>query len=279
MSLISPQLQLMTVQCHKKGKVLHKMTRGSGVADVQFAYFTPFGSASAYRYRWSTEEWGEELPQPPFWNCGLVIIDGRLTAVGGWNGFLRTKTLFTLQQGEWVRHYPPMNTERSSPAVVSTPDGNRILVIGGRDYAGNWTTTVELFHVERKSWYNLTNLPQALIQPSATICGNQIHIIGCDGDGYSSSLQGLLSSDQLTWTPLPQLPVTWSTVTTLGGQLVIVGGEQGESKVDSIHQLMDGKWLEIGSMSRGRSKCLLVTPSPNKMMIVGGYGVEECIVV
>ena len=272
------QLQLMTVQSHKKEKAPHKMTRGSGAADAQFAYFTPMGSKSVYRYQWSTEKW-EKLPPSPRSYSGLVIINGSLTTVGGWGGYQHTKKLFTLQQCHWVEHYPPMNTERSSPAVVKTPDGNHILVIGGKNDVGNWTTTVELFHVEKERWYKLTNLPQALIQPSATICGNHVHVIGRDGDGYSSSLQDILSSDQFTWAVLPQQPVTWSTAATLGGQLVIVGGEQDGSKVDSIHQLMYGKWVKIGSMSRGRSKCLLVTPSPNKMMIVCGFGVEECVVV
>ena len=75
---------------------------------------------------------------------------------------------------------------------------------------------------------------------------------------------------------------------TLYGQLVTVGGERGGSLVNSIHQLIDGQWVEIGSMSSGRSMCLVVTPSPDKMMIVGGYGaefllildsVEECVVM
>ena len=59
------------------------------------------------------------------------------------------------------------------------------------------------------------------------------------------------------------------------------------SQVNSIHQLLDGQWVKIGSISSGRSNCLVVTPSPDKMMIVGGYGarnqllnsVEECVVV
>ena len=43
--------------------------------------------------------------------------------------------------------------------------------------------------------------------------------------------------------------------------------------------------MKIGSMSCGRSECLVVSPSPDKMMIVGGYAgvsplniVEECVV-
>ena len=210
--------------------------------------------------------------------------------MGGWDGSCYINKLFTLRQGRWVKHYPSMNTKRSSTAVVSTSDGNYIIVIGG--WVDHWTTSVELFHVRNRRWYELTNLPQGLIQPSATICNNEVHVIGVYSTGYSCSLQALLSSDQpiisqlissiLTWTPLPQLPVEDSTVGTLCGQLVTVGGMQSKSPVNSIHQLIDGQWVKIGSMSSSRSYCLVVTPSPDKMMIVGGRGgedsVEECSV-
>ena len=288
--VISPQL---TVHSHKRKEAQRRMERGSVAADIEFAYFTLYNSTSVHKYRWKTEEW-EELPPSPYSDSGLVIIDGELTAVGGWDrsSKLCTKTLYTLRQGQWVKRNHTMDTEfeHSSPAVVSTPDGNRILVIGGwgswdgtNENTRVWTTTVELFHVERKGWYKLTNLPQAPTWPSATICGNQIHVIGSNGIGYSSSLQGLISSNQLKWRPLPQLPVTLSTAATLGGQLIIVGGEQGESKVNSIHQLMDGKWVVIGSMTNGRRDSFVVTP-PNMMLIVGGLyedstSVEECVVV
>ena len=87
----------------------------------------------------------------------------------------------------------------------------------------------------------------------------------------------------ITWTRLPQQPVKGSTAATLCGQLVIVGGLQGGSYVNSIHQLPDGQWVKIGSMSSGRQRGLVVSPSPDKMMVVGGLGgrdsVEECVVV
>ena len=287
--VISTQL---TVQCHKKKTAPRGMKRGSATTDDQFAYFTPYDYNLVYRYKWSTEKW-EELPPSPYDNPKLVIIDGELTAVGGREGFYRcTDKLFTLRQDQRVKHYPPMNTAHSSPAVVSTSDDNYIVVIGGNG-VGGWTATVELFHVRSRRWYELTNLPQALTLPSATICGNEVHVIGTDGDGYSCSLQELLSSDQptvsqstshmITWTPLPQQPVMQSTAATLCGQLAIVGGWLGWSPVNSIHQLLDGQWVKIGSMFSGRSKCLVVTPSPDKMIIVSGYAgadsVEECVVV
>ena len=87
----------------------------------------------------------------------------------------------------------------------------------------------------------------------------------------------------IAWTPLPRQSVLGSTAATLCGHLVIVGGTQCSLLVNSIHQLLDGQWVEIGSMSSRRNMCLVVSPSPDKMMIVGGAGggdsVEECVVV
>ena len=268
------------------------MTRGSATTDHQFAYFTPRYSNSVYSYEWNTEQWNE-LPSSPYRNCALVIIDGTLTTVGG--GYGRsdyTNKLFTLRQRQWVEEYPPMNTARSYPAVGSTSGGDYIIVIGGRDDGVNWTGTVELFQVKTRRWYKLTNIPQPLPLPSATICGNQLHVIGENYNGYSCSIKNLPSSDEpitsqsiphlISWTSLPHLPVVHSTAATLYGQLVIIGGKQNWSSVNSIHQLVDGQWVKIGSMSSNRRKCLVVSPSPDRIMIVGGgwraeHSVEECI--
>ena len=271
------------------------MLRGSATSDLQYAYFMPLNSYSVYRYEWSTEKW-DKLPPCLYRNSALVIIDGALTAVGGYDRS-HTNKLVTLRQRRWVEELPLMKTARSITAVVSTSDGEYVLVIGG-DGGGGWTTTVELFQVRSRRWSELTPLPRLLTRPSATICGNLIHVIGGDGNGFSCSLQDLPSSDQPTtsqsrshttsWSPLPPLPVTLSTAATLCGQLVIIGGKRDGSPVNSIHQLVDGQWVEIGSMSSGRMECLVVSPSPDKMMIVGGGGgvfgvttdsVEECVVV
>ena len=287
--VISPQL---TVQCHRKKTAPCEMVRGSSTTDGRFAYFTLDGSNSVYQYECSTEKW-EVLPSCPCRNSGLVIIDRELTAVGGWDGSHCTNKLYTLRQRKWVEKYPPMNTGRSHTAVVSTSDGEYLIVFGGLGGGFDWTATVELFQVKSRRWYKLTDLPQPLDSPSATICGDIVHVIGY-GEGYSCSLAALPSSDKpippqsiphlISWKPLPSLPVTSSTVATLCGQLVLIGGKRGVwSPVNSIHQLVDGKWVEIGSMTSGRSSCLVASPSPDKIIIVGGIGepdcVEECVVV
>ena len=206
--MISPQL---TVQCHRKKTAPFGMRRGSSTTDDRYAYFTPRGSNSVYQYECSTEKW-EELPSCPCQYSGLVIIDRELTAVGGRDVLHRTNKLYTLRQGKWVEKYPPMNTARSDTAVVSTSDGKYLIVIGGFVGGGRWTATVELFQVKSRRWYQLTDLPQPLSLPSATICGDQLNVIGIKANGYSCSLAALPSSDQpitspltLSWKPLPPL--------------------------------------------------------------------------
>ena len=285
--MISHQL---TVQCRQKKRAPRDMYRGSAATDGRFVCITPAVSTLFYQYECSTDKW-TELPSCPYENSGLAIIDCELTTVGGWDGAdLRTNRLFTLQQGKWVEVYPPMNTARSSPAIVSTSDDDYFIVIGGWANDGFATATVELLQVKSRRWYKLTDLPQPLPRPSATICGDQLHVIGSDRNGYSCSLQSLPSNDRpitspltLSWEPLPPLPLRGSTAATLCGQLVLIGGRQGGPRVNSIHQLVEGQWVEIGSMTSGRHWCLAVSPSPDRILIVGGCGaldyVEECVAV
>ena len=274
------------------------MRRGSATRDGEYAYFMPSGSHSVYRYEWSTEKW-DTLPPCPYRDSALVIIDGVLTAVGGEDDRYRyTNKLFTLRRRRWVKELPPMKTARSDTAVVSISEGEYVIVIGGGGDGGCWTTTVELFQVRNRRWCEVSGLPQPLSLPSVTICGNLIHVIGRDGNGFSCSLQDLPSNVEPTtskprsrtksWSPLPPLPATCSTAATLCGQLVIIGGTQGMSSINSIHQLVNGQWVEIGSISSGRVWFLVVSPSPDKIMIVGGWGkhygvstdsVEECVVI
>ena len=276
------------------------MERGSATTDQDYTYFTSRDSNTIFSYRMRGDSW-KELPRCPHYSSALVLVDSVLTAVGGQEGRYYTNKLVTLRQFRWVEEYPPMSIARSSPAIVSTSEGRHtiVIVIGGEG-DGGWTDAVELYNTGRRSWSQLTSLPQSLTLPSAAICGNQLHVIGNDTIGYSCSLQALLSNHRPMesqsrapmWTPLPRLPVTCSTAATLCGQLVIIGGIRskgpdkspviGKKNRSCIHQLQLYKqWVKIGSLSSGRRECLVASPSPEKMVVVGGGGavdsVEVCV--
>ena len=258
------------------------MSRGSAAADHNYAYFTPYWSNEVYRYTISTDEW-LRLPPCPHAYFALVIIDNELTAVGGYSGGNNTNNLFTLRQGRWVEEYPPMSIARSSAACVGISNDHHmyIMVIGGYGVCG-MTTAVELLNTHSRRWCTLTNLPKPLPLPSGVVCGDLVYVIGEGNFAYSYLLSALPDSTRPDkslqppiWTPLPHLPLYHSTPTILTGQLVCVGGRQGESGLsrrdDSIHQLVDGQWVKIGSLSSAREHCLVVTPSPDRMLVVGGY--------
>ena len=256
------------------------MRRGSAAADHNYAYFTPYWSNEVYRYTISTDEW-LRLPTCPHSASALVIIDNELTAVGGYSGDNHTNKLFTLRQGRWVEEYPPMSIARSSAACVGISNDHHmyIMVIGGIG-VGGWTTAVELLNTHSRRWSTLTSLPKPLPFPSAVVCGDLVYVIGGNWV-YSYLLSALPDSTRPDkslqppiWTPLPHLPLYGSTPAILAGQLVCVGGRQGEGwrerRDDSIHQLVDGQWVKIGSLSSASEDCLVVTPSPDRMLVVGG---------
>ena len=233
-----------------------------------------------YRYTISTDEW-LSLPPCPHSSSALVIIDNELTAVGGCSGRNRTNKLVTLRQGRWVEEYPPMGRGRSRAACVGISNVHHlnIIVIGG-DGGGGWTTAVELFNNHSRRWSTLRSLPTPLNRPSAVVCDDLLYVVG-ENCVYSYLLSALpdstrpvLSLQSSKWKPLPDLPLHNSTPAILTGQLVCVGGRRGRGlgspRDDSVHQLVDGQWVKIGSLSSTREICLVVTPSPDRMLLVGG---------
>lgn len=227
-----------------------------------------------------------ELPECPSVNAALVCVDGSLVAVGGETGAVVSNKLFTLCGNQWVEEYPPMNTPRSQCAVVSVTDSqfkSNLVVIGGRDTQPEtfWNDSVEFFNISSRCWYKLTSLPQPVLNPSATACGGKLYVISSTGDGYTCSLHDISNTQppaaNVAWLSLPRLPVTGATAANLRRQLVVVGGEAGGTAVGSVHQLVGEGWVEIGTTLVPRHECLIVCPSHEKAIVVGGGGSGDSV--
>ena len=255
------------------------------MTDGRYAYITPQNSTKVYKLDLTQPERWKELPECPFRDSGLAIVNGELTAVGGYEQSHCTKKLITLQKKKWSIVYPPMKNAWSSPAVVTTSDGKYLIVIGWSN--GCQIAKVELFQVTSQQWCELRSIrsKHIITRPSVTLCGDQIHVIDASGNGYSCSFQELLSSSDKSrskiWTVLPRLPVTDSTVTTLSGELLTFGGKSDKTAklVNTIYQLVEKRWVEIGSMVNCGSTCLVVS-SENKVLVITGQtarDVEECV--
>lgn len=191
----------------------------------------------------------------------------------------------TLRDMEWVEEHPPMKTARSYPAVATTTD--YLIVIVGNYGSGNWTDAVEVYRNNEREWLAATNLPKPLPYPSAAIYGDGllVRVIGIDASQFLYVVDSQKESPLfLSTASLAPLPVTESTIATLGGKLVLIGGHRiGSSSINSILQSVDSGWVEIGSMNTGRRLCSAAHISEKQILIVGGYGgldcVDECSIV
>ena len=271
----------LPLKCHHVETVPpRRMRRGSATTSDKYVFVTPENSTEIYQYY--TKKW-MKLPSCPCSDPGLATIRGQLFAVGGKTNNKNTNKLFMFNSKQWNEHKSSMICARSSPAVITTSDGEYLIVIGGD---GGVNITAELFQVKYETWHEIKSKIKIsnVTKPSATICGDQLNVIGDDSNGYSCSLQALPSSDRpitspltLSWKPLPPLPVTESTAATLCGQLVIIGGRENWKQVKYIYQLINGvQWVRIDStMHVCRAKCFVLGISEDKVLIVSGVSKQE----
>ena len=92
-TLVQKDIEKMTWR--KGNNAPEAMARGGVVVHDNTAYIMPEGSHKVYSYQHVLGEgkWSR-LPDSPFSNCGLAVIDGLLTSIGGWDVFLSVNLSF-----------------------------------------------------------------------------------------------------------------------------------------------------------------------------------------
>ena len=255
----------------------YNMARGAAVVYGNVAYFMNFDGRT-YSYGSSSQSWNE-LPRHPKQRGSLTIIRGFLTAIGGSKEV--TNKLLSIINNKWVEHFPPMPTERSHTAV-STKE--HLIVAGGKSES-NKLDTVEVMDIETLIWSIAASLPHPYSWASATICGDQLYVLG----GYDKhraktksvltcSLTKLLqscceASSDSVWHRIADVPVYYSTCAAVNGELVTVGGVDGEHKTTSaIHKYnpTTNSWNVISNMPTARYHSLVTVLPTNEMMVTGG---------
>ena len=163
-----------------------------------------------------------------------------------------------------------MPVKLDNPAVLCT--GNHLLVT---DIMKN---IIYVMDTTSLKWFFAGKLP---LHGSLSVCGTELYVLSYYGSVFSCSLPTLLQSPSVVrpettevWQKLASIPVEYSTVTTLCGQLAAVGGRNILSKcIDTIHlynPLMDS-WNIIGHMPTARSSCLVATLPDDTLVVIGGY--------
>lgn len=232
------------------------MERGAVVVHGTIAYIIGRNSRTLYRYQSDKDKWREHS-QCPHVNPGLALINDMLTAVGGKERDRATNKLVSWNEEKWVEEFPPMKTPREEPAVVS--HGLCVVALGGDvEQRG-----VEVFNVSSSLWTTVTSLPTPAPRITAALCrGN---IVAMTNDGYAMSTNFPVTDSairSIQWKDLPYKRFVGPTLTAFRGQTVVAHN-------DGLHQLCEGKWVEVGS-----------TPLPvmysivwvvdDQMVVVGG---------
>ena len=181
-----------------------------------------------------------------------------------------------------MEKYPPMLTKRYHCTAVYAK--NALIVAGGVSNRKN-VATVEILNVPSQQWSTVSSLPTPAHQPSMSICGEFIYLHDTDvapEDKYcivKCSLFALAFSNPkpVIWDEVASLPVKGSTLVTVKGHLLAVGGAstvRDRSKEICQYSPDTDSWQVISEMQEFRSHCAAVLLSYDKLLIVGGtyYG-------
>ena len=269
----SPQLKLQW-QTRRRAPV--GMVRGSAVVHHNIVYCISYDSYKVYAYQPDEDEWQEHSHCPHSWT-GLAIIKDLLTVIGGEEEEEGRKTnkLLSWRDGRWEEVFPPMNTARWNHAVLSEDD--YVIAVGGRD-----ETSVELFTVSTNTWSTVTSLPQPLYYITATLSCNILYAMDSYGPTFSISMSHWTKNTSRepprphpTWQPLPHdAPVQWSTLTTVCGEVMAVGGRRGHTTGD-VYQLRQREWVRIGGMDTARWWPIVSVICSHTILVVGGYSLSS----
>ena len=265
--------------------------------DGSVAYFR-IGAVHIIVYLSTHSKWSE-LPDCPNYDFSLAIVNSLLTAIGGKTptNYKVTNSLFSFTDNKWTRQFPPMPTKRCVTAVVC--NGRSLVVAGGVGEKDKNLSTIEVMDTETLEWSAASSLPHPLTQASATLCGNQVYMLGgWDQSGersksvFTCSLAALLQSCQpqslvarlmnfslvnlsvsKVWHQLADTPFSFSPCVSLHGRLLIVGGyisDNEESSAIHAYNTVDNSWEVISHMATSHHQSLVAVLPHNELMVVGG---------
>ena len=269
------------------GRAPYKMNRQVAPVDGGVAYFSS-GGYEVFAYNSADSKWSE-LPQCPNWGFSLAMINGLLTAIGGWKSIKLTNSLLSLTGKKWTEQFPPMPTKRWLTSAVCI--GKSLIVAGGQGEGFKYLSTVEVMDTGTLQWFTASSPPHSQL---AAICGDQVYMLGgkkyskllftcslaallqsCKPQSLGARLKTLsLASKPKVWHQLADTPVIFSSWVALHGQLLAVGGKDSNGKkTTAIHMYntTTNSWKVISHMTTPRQECLVAVLPRNELMVVGGW--------
>ncbi len=231
-----------------------------------------------YSYNSDQEQW-TRLPDCPNTRAGLVVVNGYLTAVGGFYLGKLTNTLVSLVGNEgrscWTKHFPRMPTYRSFPAVVYS---SRFLVVAGGRGNDKELPTVEIMESDTGQWSRVGSLPHPMSNSSAAVCGGDVYLVGGETKGrptksvlscsLSALLQRSLQQKLKVWHKAADVPAHECSCISVSGQLLAIAGGNG-----AVYQYNPTKhaWNAVGHLPTDLDFPLVAALPKNKFVVARGH--------
>ena len=273
----------------------------SSAAHGRVAYFYSWDKKKIMMYNSKTGKWAI-LPECPKVYFSIAVVNGLLTAIGGEQSsyFNATKTLLSLtEQQKWTEQFPPMTHYHNIPAVACT--STSLIVAGGSGPGKEWAP-VEVMDTNTLCWSTAASLPHPWKQATATICGERMYMAGgfVKRDNTNSVLTCVVSEllqstatqhqslgarptaasslqpstdSHKVWQEAAPLPVYGSSLVTLHGQLLAVGGcDSAYNPTSAVYQYdtATNSWKVISHMSTKRFQCFTAVLRDSTLLVAGG---------
>ena len=282
----------------------------SSAVHGRVVYFYSWKEKKIMMYNSETGKWAIllECPKRSF---SIAVVNGLLTAIGGQQSSdgQDTKTLLNLttsrslfgltEQQKWTEQFPQMTYYHNTPAVACTSTS---LIVAGGWGPDKEQAPVEVMDTDTLCWSTAASLPHPWKQATAVICGDRIYIAGgfakdvktnsvltcvvsellqstatqCRSLGArpiaASGLQPSTDSHKV-WQEAAPLPEYCSSLVTLHGRLLAVGGSDAAYKPTSAVYQYDTAtncWKVISHMSTKRRTCFTAFLPDSTLLVVGG---------
>ena len=297
----TPQKDMSKLRWREGKRAPKKMVRGSVAVRGNVAFFRPSGSRKIYSCQVTSrgQQWSA-LPDSKYENFSLAVVADQLTTVGGLIPDSDSPISFLISltgKRQWSEVFPPMPTARSGAAALST---ELVLIVAGGFSGTNkgidvFADVVEVMNISTRQWTATSRLPHPFSNVSGAICGDQLYLAG----GYDSrqasksvlscslidllspllSLGGRMQSLSLAsrpgvWSQARELPVSLSTLITLGGNLLAIGGADSSHNSTAEVRKYDrytNSWQVTSMMKQARYLCMAAVLPGNQFIIVGGF--------
>jgi serine/threonine protein kinase len=205
--------------------------------------------------------------------CSLVMVNGMLTAVGGWNA----NQLFSLVDEKdsdssvgqdspdddthcWAELFPPMPTKRCWTICTCLSSESVLIVAGGEGPTEEEKAlaTVELMDTNSLQWSTAAGLPAGLKIASATACNGRVYLLGGKtSSGTSSTTAFVCSLADLLQSSHNQLPSPDS---------------EGTTETSDISKENDDIWSIMANLPLVDCTCVSLS---GQLLVIGGRSLGE----